>query len=234
MTSFIDQLLFGYYPYIALSVFAVGLAYRFERDQYQRQASSSQLLRTKRGFGVASNLFHLGILGLVGGHVAGLLVPPAVWHLFGVTNAQHQMMELVMGSLAGLSTLVGLSWLLWRRLFDERVRAQGSVADVLIAALLWLTLVVGLCTLPYSYETRDTGIYLHHLSGWAQGILTFQGDSVGHLEGVPWPFKFHIVCGLSVFLVFPFTRLVHVCSAPIGYLLRRHSQIVRSRKARAT
>jgi nitrate reductase gamma subunit len=230
MTAYFEQLVFGYYPYIAFTIFVVGLLYRFEREQYQWQASSSQLLRTNRGFGMASNLFHLGILGLLGGHVAGLLVPPAIWHWVGVTNQQHQLMELVMGSITGLMTFVGLTWLLLRRLFDERVKAAGSIADTLIAALLWLTLVVGLGTLPFSYETRDSGVYLHQLSSWAQGILTFQGGAVSHLEGVPWMFKFHIVCGLTVFLVFPFTRLVHVCSAPIGYVIRRHSQIVRARK----
>ena len=103
---------------------------------------------------------------------------------------------------------------------------------MLIAGILWLTLVIGMCTLPHSYETRDSGIYLHHLSTWAQGVLTFRGDAVVSLVGVPWLFKFHIVSGLTVFLVFPFTRLVHVCSAPLSYLLRRHSQIVRSRKLR--
>lgn len=139
-----------------------------------------------------------------------------------------------MGSLTGLMTFVGLSWLLFRRLFDERVKAAGSAADTFIAALLWLTLVVGLGTLPFSYETRDSGAYLHQLSSWAQSIVTFEPGAVTHLEGVPWTFKFHIVCGLTVFLVFPFTRLVHVCSAPLGYLLRQHSQIVRARKARVT
>lgn len=228
--TFVDQLLFGYYPYIALTVFFVGLAYRFERDQYKWQASSSQMLRTKKGFGIASNLFHVGILGLLGGHVAGLLVPPAIWHLLGVPDSAHQVMELIMGSIAGTMTLVGLTWLLWRRISDERIRRTGSVADMLIAGILWLTLVVGLCTLPHSYETKDTGIYLHHLSTWAQGVLTFQGDAVTSMVGIPWVFKFHIVCGLTVFVVFPFTRLVHVCSAPLGYLLRRHSQIVRARK----
>jgi nitrate reductase gamma subunit len=232
--TYFDQIAFGYYPYIALTIFVTGLAYRFEYEQYQWQASSSQLLRTNRGFGLASNLFHWGILGLLGGHVAGLLVPPVVWHWLGVTNEQHQLMELVMGSLTGLMTFVGLSWLLFRRLFDERVKAAGSAADTFIAALLWLTLVVGLGTLPFSYETRDSGAYLHQLSSWAQSIVTFEPGAVTHLEGVPWTFKFHIVCGLTVFLVFPFTRLVHVCSAPLGYLLRQHSQIVRARKARVT
>lgn len=230
--TFIDQFLFGYYPYIALSVFVVGLAYRFEHDQYSWQASSSQMLRTKRGFSWASNLFHLGILGLLGGHVAGLLIPPAVWHLLKVPDAAHQVMELVMGSVTGLMTLVGLTWLMWRRVTDERIRKTSNLADALIAGLIWLTLVIGLGTLPFSYETRDSGIYLHQLSSWAQAVVTFQGGAVASLSGVPWMFKFHILSGLTVFMVFPFTRLVHVCSAPLSYLVRKHTQIVRARKVR--
>lgn len=232
MIPFIDQFLFGYAPYIALSVFVVGLLYRFERDQYQWQAASSQLLRTKQGFSIASNLFHFGMLGLLVGHVGGLLVPASVWHFVGIPDSTHQMLELVLGCIAGAATFIGLSWLILRRLFDERVRAAGSFADLFIALLLWLTLVLGMTTLPHSYETRESGQYLHQLSAWCQGVLTFESNNVRHLEGVPWAFKLHILLGLAVFFVFPFTRLVHVCSAPIGYLWRRQLQIVRSRKAR--
>ncbi len=228
--STIDQILFGYYPYVCLTVFVLGLAYRFEREQYTWQASSSQMLRTRRGFNLASNLFHLGILGLVGGHVAGLLVPPQLYHLLGVTDSMHQTMELVMGSLTGIATLVGLSMLLFRRVSDVRIRRTSDAGDLIIAGLLWLTLVVGMATLPFSYETRHTGEYLHALSGWAQGIVTLSSAPAALLANVPWMFKFHILCGLTVFLVFPFTRLVHVCSAPLGYLVRRHTQIVRARQ----
>jgi nitrate reductase gamma subunit len=227
----LDQILFGYFPYVALTVLVVGIGYRFEREQYTWQASSSQMLRTKRGFNLASNLFHFGILGLVGGHVAGLLVPPAIYHALGVSDAAHQMMELVMGSLTGVMTLVGLSWLLVRRITDERIQKTGSAGDLLIALLLWLTLVVGLATLPFSYETRHTGEYLHALSKWAQAIVTLDSGAAAAIAGVPWMFKVHVLLGLSVFLVFPFTRLVHVCSAPLGYVLRRHTQIVRARQA---
>lgn len=229
--NYLDQVLFGYYPYVCLTVLVLGVAYRFEREQYTWQASSSQMLRTKRGFNLASNLFHLGILGLVGGHVAGLLVPSGVYHALGVSDAMHQGMELVMGSLTGAATLVGLTMLLVRRVSDARIRRTSNVADLLIAFLLWLTLVLGLATLPFSYETRDSGVYLHALSAWAQSVITLQPGAVEALAGVPWMFKAHILLGLTVFLVFPFTRLVHVCSAPLGYLLRRHTQIVRARKA---
>lgn len=227
----LDQILFGYYPYVCLTVLVLGIAYRFEREQYTWQASSSQMLRTKRGFSLASNLFHVGVLGLFGGHIAGLLVPASVYHALGVTDAMHQGMELLMGSVAGAATLIGLTMLMVRRLTDVRIRRTSGLADVLIAALLWLTLVLGMATLPFSYETRDSGVYLHALSTWAQSIATLRPGAAAALVSVPWTFKVHILLGLTVFLVFPFTRLVHVCSAPLGYLLRRHTQIVRARKA---
>jgi nitrate reductase gamma subunit len=234
MMDYLNQALFGYYPYLCLSVLVVGTIYRFEREQYTWQASSSQMLRTNRGFNIASNMFHIGVLGLVGGHVGGLLVPAPVYELLGVTDAAHQKMELVMGSMMGTMTLTGLSWLIYRRISDDRIRRNGSATDMFIALLLWITLLAGLATLPHSYQTRNTGEYLHALSGWAQGILTLQVGAADKLLVVPWAFRLHILLGLTVFLVFPFTRLVHVCSAPVGFLLRRYSQIVRARRADGT
>jgi nitrate reductase gamma subunit len=226
----LQHVLFGYYPYLCLIVLVVGSIYRFEREQYTWQASSSQMLRTNRSFNLASNLFHLGILGLVGGHVAGLLVPASVYHFLGVTDAQHQWTEIIMGGATGTMTLIGLTMLLLRRLTDERIRQTSSAADLMIAVLLWVTLVIGMATLPFSYETRNSGEYLHALSGWAQAIVTLQSGAAERIVGVPWMFKAHVLLGLTVMLVFPFTRLVHVCSAPIGYMLRRHSQIVRAKR----
>ncbi len=226
----LERVLFNYFPYVALTVLVVGTIYRFEREQYSWQASSSQMLRSGPRFQLASNLFHLGVLGLVGGHVAGLLVPPAIWHFLRVPDAAHQMMELVMGSLTGGATLVGLGLLCWRRFTDVRVRRTSGASDNLIALLLLSALLVGMFTLPESYQTRDSGIWLHHLSSWAQGIVFFGDDPAAHLQGVPWVFRLHILLGLGVFLVFPFTRLVHVCSAPLGYLTRTYTQIVRARR----
>jgi nitrate reductase gamma subunit len=224
--SYIHQLLFGIGPYLCATVFVVGCVFRFRRDQYSWQASSSQIL-SHRKLGIGSNLFHIGMLALIGGHVMGLLVPVELGHAFGVTDADHQRMELVMGSTAGIATLIGLSMLLYRRILDLRVSRTGNMPDLAIAILLWIALVAGLATLPFSYETRDSGVYLVAAGRWAQGIVTFQAGAAGHLAPVPLVFKLHVVLGLSVLLLFPFTRLVHIGSAPIGYLLRANYQIVR-------
>lgn len=227
----IESFLFGIYPYICATIFVGGCIYRYEREQFTWQASSSQMLR-KRGFSWASNLFHLGVLGLAGGHVVGLLLPASVFHTLGIPDSAHQWMELIGGSLCGTATMVGLGVLTYRRIADERIRATGSVGDLLIGLLLMATLLVGMATLPFSWETRSDGMYLHRLASWAQHVVTFRAGAVGFLEGVPWMYKFHMFAGMTVFLIFPFTRLVHVCSAPLTYALRGYTQIVRPMRGR--
>jgi nitrate reductase gamma subunit len=227
MTSYINHFLFGYYPYICMSVLALGLMYRFRREPYTLQASSSQLLR-KKGFNWASNLFHIGVLNLAVGHALGLLVPAQVFHSLGVSDKNHQLIEIAMGSIFGTMTLIGLSMLLYRRISDIRIRRTGSASDLVIALLLWATLIVGLATLPLSWQTHESGGHLHALGAWAQSVVTFQAGASAYIADIPWVFKFHMVTGMTVFLIFPFTRLVHVCSAPFGYLLRGYKQIVRS------
>jgi nitrate reductase gamma subunit len=140
------------------------------------------------------------------------------------------MMELVMGAMMGVTTLVGLTLLLHRRLTDKRISVTGSTMDVAIATLIWVALIGGMATLPASWQTRATGEHLHALANWAQRVVTLRGGAVDTLVGVPWVFKAHMLFGMTVFLVFPFTRLVHVCSAPLGYLMKGYYQIVRARR----
>ncbi len=226
--SFIQDFFFAVYPYLCASVFVVGCTLRFKRDQYSWQANSSQILG-KKGFCLASNLFHLGMLGLLGGHVTGLLVPVEVGHRVGMTNSDHQYLELVSGSIVGTATLAGLTLLIHRRVKDVRVARTGNLPDLIIACMLWATLVAGLTTLPFSYATRDTGEFIVALGSWAQHIVTFRSGAPSRIVDVPWIFKFHMVMGMTIFMVFPFTRLVHIGSAPILYLLRDNHQIVRRR-----
>ena len=225
--GYFEQFLYGLYPYICLTIFVMATIYRFEREPYTWQASSSQMMR-KGNFSWASNVFHLGILGVAGGHVMGLLVPASVFHVLGVPDQVHQMMELFGGGPMGFATLIGLLVLTYRRVFDKRVRRTSDPSDLWIAVLLLLALVFGMATLPESWRTRESGEYLHKLGGWAQNIVVFRPSrALAHLDGVPMVYKLHMLAGMTVFLIFPFTRLVHVCSAPVGYLVQGYYQIVR-------
>ena len=225
--SYINELLFGVYPYLAGTVFLVGSLVRFDRDQFTWKAHSSQILRT-RNMRLASNLFHVGILGIFFGHLFGLLTPPAVFHAIGFTDSGKQVLAIVAGGFFGVICLVGLVMLVHRRLTDPRVRATSTRMDIFILLLLLTQLCLGLLTIPLSMLHLDGGNMLQLMS-WARNVVTFDPtEAVASLAGIGWLFKLHLFLGMTVFLVFPFSRLVHIWSVPVGYL-RRPYQVVRQR-----
>ena len=227
MTRAVHDFLFTVYPYICLAVFLLGSLARFDRDQYTWKSDSSQLLRTGQ-LRWGSNLFHIGILFLLFGHTVGLLTPHWLYEPF-ISAGQKQMLAVVSGGTAGALCFIGLTLLLHRRLTDPRIRATSHRTDITILVVLWAQLVLGLVTLPFSVHHRDGGTMML-LAEWAQGIVTFRPDAA-LLAGVDWPFRAHMVLGMTLFLLFPFTRLVHVWSglASVGYIFRPY-QVVRSRR----
>ncbi|TSA15804.1 MAG: respiratory nitrate reductase subunit gamma [Comamonadaceae bacterium] len=224
----LDHFLFGLYPYICLSVFLLGSLIRFDRDQYTWKSDSSQLLKAGQ-LRWGSNLFHIGILFLFAGHFAGLLTPHFVYEHF-TSATDKQLMAMVTGGTAGLLGFVGVSILLHRRLTEPRIRINSRTSDILLLVLLWLQFALGLATVPVSAQHMDGGL-MKKLAEWAQHIATFRGGAVELLADAGWIFKLHILLGMSIFLVFPFTRLVHVWSGfgAVAYLFRPY-QIVRSRR----
>lgn len=224
-TDYLHAFLFGIYPYICAGIFFVGSLIRFDRDQYTWRSGSSQMLRNRQ-FRIGSNLFHLGILFIFFGHLVGLLTPHEVYeHL--ITAREKQMLAVIAGGVAGGFCFVGLSMLLHRRLFDERIRRTSTTIDIAILALLWVQLSLGLTTLPFSIAHSDGGTMLK-LSSWAQHIVTFRAGAADYVRGTDLVFQMHMVLGMTLFLLTPFSRLVHIFSAPIWYLFRNW-QIVRRR-----
>ena len=228
MTAWLDYFLFGLYPYICLAVFFIGSWIRFDRDQYTWKSDSSQLLR-RGSLRWGSNLFHIGVLFLFFGHTVGMLTPHFMYEAF-ISAGDKQLMAIVSGGIAGLLAFIGVSLLLHRRLTDARIRATSKTSDILLLWLLWVQLALGLATLPLSAQHLD-GSVMMQLAGWAQSIVTFQSNAVGLLDGVSWVFKLHMALGMTVFLIFPFTRLVHVWSGfgTLAYIARPY-QLVRARR----
>ncbi|MDH6590586.1 nitrate reductase gamma subunit [Variovorax sp. TBS-050B] len=224
----LDNFLFGLYPYICLSVFLLGSLIRFDRDQYTWKSDSSQLLRAGQ-LRWGSNLFHVGVLFLFLGHSAGMLTPHFLYERF-IDAGSKQLVAMVSGGVAGLLGFAGVTILLHRRLTDPRIRLNSRTSDIVLLVLLWLQLALGLATIPLSAQHLDGGMMLR-LAEWAQRIVTFRGGADELLDGAGWVFKAHMFLGMSIFLVFPFTRLVHVWSgfATAAYLLRPY-QVVRSRR----
>lgn len=226
--SYLNQFLFGLYPYIALTVFLLGSLIRFDRDQYTWKSDSSQLLKAGQ-LRWGSNLFHVGVLFLFFGHSVGMLTPHFVYEPFMSAGAK-QLMAMVSGGLFGLLGFLGVTLLLHRRLFEPRIRATSRTTDIVLLLLLWLQFALGLATIPLSAQHLDGGMMMK-LAEWAQRIVTFRGGAVELLSEAGWVFKAHMFLGMSIFFIFPFTRLVHVWSgfASVSYLARPY-QVVRSRR----
>ena len=224
----LDNFLFGIYPYICLSVFLLGSLLRFDRDQYTWKSDSSQLLRAGQ-LRWGSNLFHVGVLFLFFGHSFGMLTPHFLYEPF-ISAGAKQLVAMVSGGAFGLLGFIGVSLLLHRRLSDERIRANSKTSDIVLLVLLWLQLALGLATIPLSAQHLDGGMMMK-LAEWAQRIVTFRAGAPELLAEAGWIFKAHMFLGMSIFLIFPFTRLVHVWSGfgTVAYLVRPY-QLVRSRR----
>jgi len=222
----LNTFLFGYYPYLAMTVFLVGSALRYDRDQYTWRTGSSQLLRAKE-LRLGSNWFHVGILLLFFGHFVGLLTPPEIYHGMGVSTSAKQLLAVIAGGIFGGICLRGIIILIRRRLTDARIRATSSRMDIFVLLLIGMQLVLGLLTLPISLYHSD-GQNMLLLSEWAQRIVTFRAGAADLIADISFIFKLHLFFGITLFLVFPFSRLVHVWSVPLGYVMRPY-QIVRRR-----
>jgi nitrate reductase gamma subunit len=226
--DFLHQFLFGIYPYIALAIFLLGSLIRFDREQYTWKSESTQVLHRGQ-LRLGSILFHVGIIGLFFGHAAGLLTPVIVWDTIGISHGAKQLFAMVAGGVMGTLCLVGIVLLLARRFSNDRLRNATTFKDKIV--LLWIlgTLLLGLSSIYVSASHMD-GHTMVTLMNWAQHIVTFRGDAASFIAGAPLLFKLHLFMGMSLFVIFPFTRLVHVWSGfgALTYLGRAY-QLVRSR-----
>lgn len=221
---------FGIYPYIAMAVMFIGSWIRYDREQYTWKTSSSQLLE-KRQLHIGSVLFHLGVIGIFFGHFVGLLTPKMVWHILGVSTEFKQLLAMGAGGLFGLICFAGLTILIRRRLYNPRIRATSKPMDIIILLMLYAQLILGLISILVSSGHLD-GAEMLKLMSWAQNIMTFNSmAAVEAIDEVNIIFKLHVILGMTLFVVFPFSRLVHMLSAPLQYLGRQH-QIVRRKVSR--
>lgn len=226
MSGYINSAVFGWYPYLCLTVFLLGSLMRFDREQYTWRSGSSQFLRRKQLMW-GSNLFHVGILIIFFGHLVGLLTPIWIFDMVGIGHGFKQVMAIVIGGVAGIACFIGISMLLHRRLTDPRIRRTSSFGDIAILIILFVQLILGLLTIIVSLGHLD-GHEMVKFMSWAQGILTLQPSAAAYVADVSPIFKAHLFLGMTIFLLFPFTRLVHIWSAPVWYLGRRGYQIVRT------
>jgi nitrate reductase gamma subunit len=229
--EYVNTLLFGVYPYICLVVLLIGSLIRFDREPYTWKSDSSQMLR-KGQLRLGSNLFHYGVIVVILGHFAGFLAPH--WAIdWALSPLAHQLLAMVVGGIAGLVAIVGLTILIARRLGDPRIRLNSRKWDIAVVLLLWLQLALGLLTVPLSAFHMD-GVLFETLTSYVQSVVTLDSGAAALMIPVPLTYKLHILLGFTIFLISPFTRMIHIWSgaAALTYLFRPY-QIVRTPHTRA-
>lgn len=225
----LHNFIFGAYPYLAGTIFLAGTWFRFDREQYTWKSDSSQLL-SRRSMRWASNLFHVGIIAIFFGHLVGMLTPHSWFLALGISDLAHQYAAIWAGLLFGGMCLVGAVMLIHRRLTNSRIRAVSRGSDIMIIVWITLTLLLGLSTIPTSlgHAAKGDPATMIVLTEWVKSVATLSVNPE-LLRDVPPIYKTHIFFGMTVFLLFPFTRLVHIFSVPVGYLGRAY-QIVRTKQ----
>jgi nitrate reductase gamma subunit len=225
--NYLNMIAFGIFPYIAIIVCFVATWVRYDREQYTWKASSSQLLESKmlkRG----SIPFHVGIIFVLMGHFVGLLTPVEVWHFLGVHAEVKQLIAMGMGGFFGLICLYGMVILIVRRLTNPRVRATSSTMDIVVLLMLFVQLLLGMSSIFVSANHLD-GAEMMMLMSWAQNFVTFDAIAAAQaIEPVHWIYKLHVFFGMTLFIAFPFSRLVHIASVPVKYFGRNY-QVVRKK-----
>lgn len=226
--SYFNTLFFGIFPYIAILTCLVASIIRYDRDQYTWKSGSSQLLR-KDGMRKYSNMFHVGVIFILLGHLVGLLTPASIYHHF-ISSEAKQMVAMGMGGIFGVICFIGLTGLLKRRLTDPRVRASSTTSDIAILIMLYVQLILGLISILFSAQHLNDATTMINLATWAQAIVTFRPDVAAQaIASVGLIYKLHVFLGLTIVVMFPFSRLVHIASVPVKYLGRNY-QIVRQKQ----
>ncbi|ATH91840.1 nitrate reductase [Bacillus glycinifermentans] len=215
----IEQILWVILPYIVLTIFIGGHIYRYHHDQFGWTAKSSEMLEKKK-LAVGSSLFHWGIFFVIGGHVMGVLIPESFYEALGILEHMYHKIAIGFGLPAGIAALSGLIILAYRRTADKRIRKTSSAGDLITLVTLLFMLATGLASTFLNIDSKGFD-YRTTIGPWFRNIFLFKPDA-SLMESVPLWFKIHIVVGYAVFIVWPFTRLVHVFSMPLKYLTRSY------------
>ncbi len=214
------EFLFVIVPYLCLATFVVGHLWRYRYDKFGWTTRSSQLYEN-RLLRIGSPLFHFGMLGVVGGHVIGLLLPQSWTDAVGISERAYHVVAIGGGLPAGLMTVVGMAILIYRRRTTGPVFSATTRMDKVMYAFLAVVIVLGLWnTIAGSIMTIGGEYdYRRGVSVWFRSFLALHPDA-DLMARAPLGFQLHALVAFGLFALWPFTRLVHVFSAPVGYLTR--------------
>jgi nitrate reductase gamma subunit len=213
-----EILLWVILPYVSLVIFVVGHYWRFRYDKFGWTTRSSQLYE-RRLLRWGSPLFHFGILFALGGHVIGLGIPESWTEAVGITEDMYHVVAIATGAIAGFGTLAGLAILIYRRRTVGPVFSATTKNDKFMYVVLTLTILFGLSNTVLGAVTHEGVDYRDTVSPWFRSIFYFRPQPE-LMSQAGLGFQLHALSALLLFAIWPFTRLVHVFSAPLGYFTR--------------
>ncbi len=216
----LNQFLWIIFPYFMLGSFFFGTYLRFTKKYHWKITAKSSELLEKKQLMVGSLLFHVGLIFVFMGHVMGVLVPKAVTDFFGISDHMYHTFALLMGGIFGIVFLAGSLILTYRRFTNLRVFVTSSWSDILVDVALLITVVLGLLSSFIAGPKNPSFNYRESLAVWARQLFYFRPDW-RLMADVPLLFKIHVICGLTIFGIFPYTRLVHALTLPWQYIFRR-------------
>ena len=212
LENFLYFVIYQVFPYVFIVVWLVGSLIRVLTHPYTVKSQSSELLGSKREINWGARLFHIGVIFLFFGHIFGLLIPVSVTNFFGLTPPRAQMLEIVAGGICAILCLVGIGMMIARRIKNPRVRKSSRPSDWLVLVFVAAVLVMGAVSVIQAAVFDLSGKGLGPIVGWATSLLTLQPDAYMYMMEAAVPQKIHIVIGLCIFLIVPFTRLIHIWS----------------------
>ncbi len=215
MAGFWDTFAFVIFPYLSLTICVLGTIYRYFTDPYRWNAKSSEIFE-KGSLKIASNLFHYGVLLALMGHFIGLLIPQTTYDFFAINSELHTRIAYILGAAFGVPAFIGSVWLLWRRTTDPKVKVVTTRRDLVTSILLIIIIGVGTYNVFFGHY-----FVLDSVAPWIRGILIFKPDP-SLLAGAPFLYKLHILAAFALFAFAPFSRLVHIWSAPLSYVRRSY------------
>ncbi|WP_018295800.1 respiratory nitrate reductase subunit gamma [Corynebacterium lubricantis] len=229
----IEEFLWVAFPWLAIAAFFIGIFWRWRTDQFGWTTHSSQIYESKL-LRLSSPLFHWGMVFVVIGHLMGLAIPKSWTRAIGISDTAYHWIATIPGTIAGIMVVLGLAGLLYRRIVNRSVFLSTSRSDKVMYLFLGLAIVSGFFATVslqlfgggHGYDYRET------ISPWLRQLLIFNPQPELMLD-VPWEFKVHVIAGFTLIAIWPFTRLVHAFSAPIGYVGRPYV-VYRSRDTRTT
>ena len=220
--------LWGALPYLALVLLVAGLFWRHRYDKFGWTTRSSQVYES-RLLNIASPAFHYGILFVLAGHLVGLFVPESWTRTAGISEHTYHLFSLYGGTAAGVLTVTGILLLLYRRRTNAPVFRATTVNDKLMYVVLLAAIVMGMVA-KLTHASGNGYNYRDSIAPWARSLFTLQPETE-LMTGVPVLYQVHAVIGMVLIALVPYTRLVHMFSAPVQYLFRPYV-IYRSRDPR--